>query len=141
MTKLLASLPLSPEAPFPKILSWIRPLFENNLGYFLYYSFGRFWLNIFISFLISGLLFLIFKIWKHYRGGFQDGGPILLFILMLISGFPGVLINVAIGFGFAILLFIVNYFKKKTVLNIEPVFIFSTLISLLFTNNILLYVL
>jgi hypothetical protein len=141
MTKMLVNLPISAETPFPKILWWARSLFENNLGYFLYYIWGRFWLNIFISFLTSGLIFLIFKTWKHYRGGFQEGGPLFLLILMLISGFPGILVNVSLGFIFAVILFFVNYLKKRTVLNIEPVFIFSTLISLLFTNIILLYVL
>lgn len=147
MTKMLVKLPLPPQAPLPNLLEWVRPFFENSFGYFLYYILGRVWLNIFISFLVSGVLYLIFKVWNRYRGSFLEEGPLLLLILMLISGFPGVLVSISLGFILAILLFgfhyLKSYIKKVPISNvvIEPVFFLSVLLSLLFTNIILSYVL
>ena len=141
MAKMLVRLPLPSQAPLPSLLEWVRPLFENSFGYFLYYILGRVWFNIFISFLVSGILYLIFKIWNHYRGGFIEQGPFLLLILMLISGFPGVLVSVSLGFILSLLFFVVSYIRGDKVIKIEPIFIFSTLLALLFTNVILSYVL
>lgn len=141
LTKLLLTLPVSPETPFPRLFLFIRPFFENSLGYFLYYVFGRVWLNIFLSFLISGALYLVFRVWNYYRVGFLKEGPLLLLILMLISGFPGVIVSVALGFTLSVLFFGVFYLRGIKTLTVEPIFIFSTILSLLFTNIILLNVL
>lgn len=141
MTRILLNLPLPPETPFPDIFNWIRPFFDNNYGYFLYYVLGRFWLNIFISFALSGLLYLIFKIWAKYKGGFQENGPMIILILMLISGYPNILVNITLGFIFSLAHLVISSLKGRKNVNIEPIFIFSTLISLLFTNIILKIVL
>lgn len=122
-------------SPLPKQVSffeWARPLFENHLGYFLFYIWGRFWLYIFISFLISGILYFLFRVWKSYRGSFTEQGPELLLVLMLISGYPGILILIPLGFIFSILLFGFYYFKGDKVVNIEPAFIVATLFALFF---------
>lgn len=145
VTKALINSPLPKEAP---LFSYLRPLFENHFGYFLYYILGRIWLNILISFLISCVLYFLFRIWKFYRGGFLEQGPEILLILMLIVGFPGVLFLIPIGFIFSILLFGFYYsktlFKRaspRAVLNlvIEPAFIFATFFTLVFTRLIMLY--
>lgn len=139
-TRSLVNLPLPKEVPMSYLFEWTRPLFQNHLGYFLYYILGRVWLNIFVSFLISGAVYLLFRVWNSYRGGFIEKGPELLLILMLISGFPDIMILIPLGFIFAILLFTFYYFKNghKNV-EIEPAFIFATLFALLFTNIILSY--
>lgn len=147
MTEALLNLPLPSQVPFPSFLEWLRPLFEHSHGYFWFYVWGRFWFNIFLLFLTGGVLYSIFRAWKHYRGGFSDEGPLLLLILMLISGWPGVLVSVTLGFILAVLLFgfhyLKSYIKKVPIQNvvIEPAFILSTLVALLFTNFILKYML
>lgn len=137
ITKALLNSPLPKEVPF---LEWARPLFSNHLGYFLFYIWGRFWIYILISFLISGILYFLFRFWKSYRGGFSEQGPELLLILMLIVGYPGVLVLIPLGFVFSILLFGFYYFKgnkEDKILNIEPAFIVATFFTLLFTSAIL----
>ena len=136
-TRTLLSLPLSKEAPLPFLLEWTRTFFEHHLGYFSYYVLGRTWLNILILFLISGALYFIFRVWKFYRAGFLEQGPEILLVLMLISGFPGVLVLIPLGFIFSILLFIFSYFKGDKIVNIEPVFILAAFFALLFTRTIL----
>ena len=137
VTRSLLDAPLSKQVPFPVYLEFIRPFFENHFGYFLFYILGRVWLNILISFLISGILYFLFRVWQFYRGGFLSQCPELLLFLMLISGFPGVLVSVPLGFVLSILLFGFSYLKGNKVVHIEPVFIFTTLFALLFTRMIL----
>ena len=130
VTKALLNLPLAKEVP---IFEWARPLFTNHLGYFSYYVWGRTWLDIFILFLISGGLYYIFKIWESRRGNFIEQGPEILLALMLISGYPGVLVLIPLGFVFAFLLYGFSYFKGKKVVIIEPVFILATFFALIYT--------
>ncbi len=132
----LVNLPLPKETPM-QYFEWIRPLFENHLGYFLYYSFGRFWLYILISFLISGALYYLFKLWESHYGNFTENGPELLLVLMLISGWPSILILIPLGFIFSILLSAVSYAMGKKVIKIEPAFIIATFITLIFGRIIL----
>ena len=135
VTKDLLNLPLTKETPL--MMEWTRSLFSNHLGYFLHYVLGRVWQNFFISFLISGLFYLLFKVWNFYRGGFLEQGPELLLILMLVSRFPNILVLVPVGFIFTILLLGFFYFKKgHTEVEIEPAFIFATLFTLIFANII-----
>lgn len=147
MMKFVLHSPITDAVPFASYLEWTKPLFSHNFGYFLYYIWGRFWFYTLISFVISGSLYVLFKIWESKRGGFSLDGPKLLLILMLISGWPGVLVSIALGFIFAVLLFgfyyLKMFIKKIPVLNIviEPAFIFSTLIALLFTKIIVMYML
>lgn len=138
ITKDLLTLPLPKTTPL--LMEWIRPLYEHHWGYFLHYVIGRVWTNILVSFLISGAFYLLFKFWNFYRGGFLEQGPELLLALMLVSGFPDVMVLVPLGFIFTILLFTFYYFKKgHKIVDIEPAFIFATLFALLFTNIILAY--
>ena len=141
MTRMLLNLSLPEQVPFPKFLEWARFLFKGSHGYFVFYVFGRIWLNIFISFFVSGFLYLIFKTWNHYKGSFSEKGPELLLVLMLISGFPGILVTIPLGFVLSIIAFAVSFTKGIKEIKIEPYFVFATLISLLFTNIILSYVL
>ena len=136
-TQSLLNSPLPPQVP---IWEWARPFFSHSLGYFAFYVLGRTWLNVLISFIISGVLYSLFKIWSNYRGNFIAQGPELLLVLMLISGYPGILILIPVGFILAILFFGFSYLEGKRgniILNIEPAFIFATLIVLLFSRIIL----
>lgn len=111
-----------------------------QLPYFLGYIWTNVWLDISISFFLSGLLYSVFKVWKYYRGGFIENGPELLLILMLISGFPKILVFIIIGFIFIILSFIFSYFfKHKKNLIIEPAFIVALFLTLLLGNIVVSY--
>ena len=124
------NLPLSKNTP---IFEWLRPLFENNLGYFLYYVWGRFWLYIILLLVLSIVFYFLIKLWKSWRGGFSDEGPKLILILMLISGWPGIILFIPLGFICSMFYSVFANIKggNKVVL-IEPVFIFTCLIALIF---------
>jgi hypothetical protein len=135
--KSLVTLPLSKETPLPYLMEWTRPIFEKDFGYFLYYVLGRFWLYIIISFIISGFLYFIFKTWKSQHGNFRDDGPQLLLILMLIVGWPGILVLIPLGFILSILYSFMFYFKGKREVDIEPAFVVASFITLIFGNIVI----
>lgn len=135
----LVNLPLSKETPFPYLLEWVRPLFEKDFGYFIYYVFGRFWFYIIVSFLISGILYFIFKIWKSNHGGFREDGPELILILMLIVGWPGIFIFIPLGFILSIILLILLKLKGKMTTEVEPAFILASVIVLIFGKILLTF--
>ena len=133
-TRLLVNSPLSKEVP---MYNFIRPLFENNLGYFLYYALGRFWFYIFILFIVSLVFYFFIRFWKSYRGNFSENSSELFLVLMLISGWPGIVIFIPLGFIVSIIISIVYYFFDKRTFKIEPVFIFVSLFALIFSKIIL----
>lgn len=139
VTRFLLTAPLPTQVPFPSYLEWTRPLFANHLGYFMFYVWGRVWLDIFILFTFSGLLYFVFKTWKFYRGGFLEKGPELMLVLMLISGWTSVLVSLSLGFIFAILWVGYSLFRGKKNVAVEPVFIFATFFALIFAKIILAY--
>lgn len=140
-TRALVTLPLPDGVPFPSYLEWTRVFFAGNHGYFIFYVFGRIWLNIIISLAISGFLYFLFRVWSHYKGSFMENGPELILVLTLISGFPNVLVTVVLGFVISIFLFAFKYFKGDRDVKIEPAFVVAAFLSLFFANVILSYVL
>ncbi|MBI5077801.1 MAG: hypothetical protein HZB11_00300 [Candidatus Yonathbacteria bacterium] len=143
LTKVFISAPLPQEAPLPVILEWSRSSFEQPLGYFTYYVFGRIWLNITILFIVSLLFYSILKLWSFYKGGFLPNGLEMILALLLVVGYPGVLILIPLGFILAIIWFGVIYFKNRTTVQppmyIEPAFLIATPIALFFAKTFLNY--
>lgn len=131
-TKMFVNLPLPKEVPMPIFLEWTRPLFAHSFGFFLYYILGRVWLNTLVLFLTSIALYFILKAWKSFRGNFLENGPELFFILMLIVGWPGVVIFIPIGFIVSLLFFSFYFFKGQNSVEIEPAFIVASFIVLVF---------
>jgi len=128
-TKMFVKLPLPSAVPIVSYLEWTRHLFfENHLGYFLYYAWGHFWLNIFISFILSSALYFIFKFWESKRGSFDEHGPELFLILSLISGWPGILAFISLGFIFVILFSAYSNFRGVKIVKIEPAFMLLALL-------------
>lgn len=142
-TQSLISAPLPPEAPLPAILEWSRSYFEQPLGYFSYYIFGRVWLNIIMLFVISGLLYSVLKLWSNYKGGFLPNGPEIILAMFLISGYPGILVLIPLGFILAIVWFIFTMIKNRNLgqqpMYIEPAFLIATPAVLFFSKTILSY--
>jgi len=137
ITKFLVHSPLSSVVPLPSYLEWLRPLLSYKGGYFTFYVLGRTWLYVFISYFISFVLYLIFRLWMNKRGGFNQDGPKLLLILMISTGWPGVLVLIPLGFVISIILFGLYYFKGQKTVEVEPAFIIASIISVVFGHLIL----
>lgn len=136
-TRVLLTSPLPAEAPLPGILEWTRAYFDQPLGYFAYYAFGRFFLNIFILFSVTALLYVVFKIWERHRGGFGEHGPEILFVLLLISGWPGMVVLIPFGFILALTSFVLPLVSTRSPLSLEQAFLIVTPLTLLFARPLL----
>ncbi len=137
-TRALLAAPLPPEAPLPAILEYVRHYFDGPLGYFAYYALGRFFLSVMVLFLVSGLFYAIIKFWNLRRKSFEAEGPEFLLLLMLIVGWPRVLVLIPLGFLTAILFSITNLmFFKKDKVSLLPAFLVATPIVLIGGNVIL----
>ena len=137
-TRMLLAAPLPLEVPLPWMLEYVRSYFEGPLGYFTYYAFGHFFFNILVLFLVTGFFYAIFKFWDLRKNSFQTKEPELLCVLMLISGWPGVVVLVPLGFVFAIIYSAGSLvFFKKDQTSLLPAFLFATPIALMGGETIL----
>jgi hypothetical protein len=137
-TRALLAAPLPIEAPIPVVLEFLRAYLSGPLGYFSYYAFGRFFLNILMLFAVTGAFYAAIKFWHNKRNNFGEQGPELLCVLMLISGWPGIVVWGPLGFAVAILFSIgALLFFKKTQTSLLPAFLFATPIALIASKPIL----
>lgn len=98
LTKYLLNSSLAPTLPVGaiKAMPW---LFDNRLGYFIFYSWGRFWLNLFLTLLIAFTFWWFLKLLKKHKERFFEGGEVELgFLTILISGWPNSLIFLVLAF-------------------------------------------
>lgn len=108
-TKILLSDVLTPAVQFPFLLQWLRPIFDNTYGYFAFYSFTKFFLSSFALFFITGLFALFFKAYASYRPAlFQRSDIAIIALTLLISGWPGAIVLVPLGFLLAVLIAILG---------------------------------
>jgi hypothetical protein len=100
LTKYLISLPLSSEVPLPAFLrNNLSFLLDSRWGYFLFYSWGRFWLNAALSIAVAFIFYAFLKALKKYNERFfYEGETELGFLLALIVGWPEITLFVPVTF-------------------------------------------
>ena len=106
LTKILARSPLG-DGVFPSVFDFV---FNSRLGYFLFYSYGRFWLSVFISIAAALVFYLFLRFLRKYRDRFfEEGEAELGFLTALIVGWPNFVIFVPMVF---ISVIIVSIFRR-----------------------------
>jgi hypothetical protein len=137
-TRTFLTAPLSPSLPVwaVRYIPWI---FSSQAGYFIFYSWGRFWFNALLAVGISFLwwLFLGFLRRRNERF-FEIGEPELGFLMALIVGWPGIVLFVPLVFAFVVL---VSLFRsavlKKPFTTLGWPFLLAALATLIFGNMLL----
>jgi hypothetical protein len=116
-------------------------LLLNERGYFLFYSYGRFWLNAFISIGAAFIFYIFLKsLQKHRERFFEAGGTELGFLSALIVGWPSFVIFLPLVFIFVILISISRrIFIKEIYTTLGWPFILATLAALIFGSKLLLF--
>ncbi len=138
LTRALLSAPLPAEAPLPAILEWMRPYFSHSLGYFFYYVFGRFFLNIIILFVVTGFFYAVLKFLFFSQKNYGTNDPEILCILMLVVGWPGIAVLIPLGFVLAIFFSIIALvFLKENQTSLTPAFLVATPITIIGAKTIL----
>ncbi|MCL5017148.1 MAG: hypothetical protein M1155_00580 [Patescibacteria group bacterium] len=111
-------------------------LFNNRFGYFLFYSWGRFWLEIVVSVIASVAFYLFLIFLKKYRERFfEEGETELGFLLSLMVGWSNFAVFLLLIFFFVV---IVSVFKnlvyKDPYTTLGAPFLLAGLIVLAFGN-------
>lgn len=114
VTSVLLETPLNEGVPLPGPVKDV--LSSTPLGYFIFYSFGRFWLNPIITIGVALLFWWILKLLQKYRQRFFNEGEVTLGLLTcLIVGWPNVVVFVPLTMLMMAALSIVRLlvFKKR----------------------------
>jgi hypothetical protein len=142
LTRDLLVQPLSKDVPLPSLLEWTRPILEKEGGYFKFYAFGHFFLSSIFLFLVTGLFVLVLKLRARYRPiNFAENDISAIAIAVLVSGWPGVIVLIPLGFLCAIIISLVSrvlYGTERVYL--PPAFLIASPIALAFTVPILKYI-
>lgn len=111
----------------------------QDLSYFLFYSFGRFWLNALLAVVAAFLFYLLLKRLNRHRSGlFKDGEMEAGFAAALLSGWPGFVVFAPLVFIVTIILSVIRSlaFKLKTTTLGLP-FLISAVIILLWGSKLI----
>ena len=110
----------------------------QDLSYFVFYSFGRFWLNAILAVGAAFVFYLFLKTLSRYRQGFfKDGEKEIGLISALLSGWPGVAVFIPLVFIITVVLAIIrlSIFKLRTTTLGLP-FLLSAVIILLWGSKL-----
>lgn len=107
LTKTLLALPA--DGNVPTFLSMIPRLTESSIGYFLVYSWGRFWLNPFLALgMALAFYFFLWVLKKRNARFFDEGETELGFFSALLAGWPGFAVFLPLVFVFVVLISLVR---------------------------------
>lgn len=114
-------------------LAWI---FDNRFGYFIFYSWGRFWLEIVVSLIAAGAFYLFLGFLKKHKERFFEEGEVELgFLLALVVSWSNFIVFLPLVFLSVIL---VSIFRKvvfkEMYTTLGAPFLLAALIVLLFGN-------
>lgn len=138
-TQILLSSPIDKAVPLPSIIDKFPWLRDYDLGYFLFYSWGRFWINVFIVAIASMVFWWFLKLLKKYNDRFFENGEVELgFLTALIVGWPNFVIFIPAVFVSVVLVSIFRkIFKGELYTTLGAPFIFAALIVLVFGERII----
>ena len=111
----------------------------QKFGYFLFYSYGRFWLNALISVAVAFVFYLFLKsLQKHQARFFEEGEAELGFLSALIVGWPNFVVFLSLVFILVILISIFRrVFLKQFYTTLGWPFILAAFASLVLGSNLI----
>lgn len=113
LSKLLLSSPLEEKVPAPQFIKDL-PVSKSHLGYFVFYSFGRFWINTILAVGMAFLFYLFLKSLRKRKDRFFEEGEIEFgFLNALIVGWPRFVIFIPLVFFSVVLVSLARLFLFK----------------------------
>ncbi len=105
--------PVSKAVPEP-LVGALSAVFNHPLGYFLFYSYGRFWLNAILSILVAWAFHKLLLALRKYNGRFFEEGEVELgYVMALIAGWPVFVVFLPLIFVFVVLVSIARLIIMK----------------------------
>ncbi len=139
-TKLLINSPLGSEVPLSNFLRGILgPVLDSNLGYFLFYSWGRFWIGALLSIFIAFCFYAFLRALRKYNDRFFYKGEIELGLLLaLVVGWPNFVVFVPLIFLAVVLVSIFRgiYFKEAYTTLGAPMLL-AALLTMIFGSSLI----
>lgn len=138
-TQILLTMPLSSEVELPVWLMPIQFVFDGKLGYFLFYSYGRFFVPSFISILAGFGLYWCLRLLRGFlRRGISNEELWLICFAALAVGWPRFIVFVPLLFVFLLLEAFANARKAESRIPMDRVVWLAAAATLLFGRDILL---
>jgi hypothetical protein len=137
ITRTLLKLPVDEKAMMS--FGFLAKLFSRDSGYYYFYVFARYWLVIFVSFVVAYLFYLLLKGLKRYKERFFIGGePEIGFALAFLVSWPDFVIFLPAIFFLIIpvAIFRLIFLKEKLTTMGWP-FIISALLSAILGYSLL----
>jgi hypothetical protein len=133
VTKVFLEQPLPKVVPLTPFLEWLRPAFEQQLGYFMFYVFGHFWVNIILVLGLAGAFAMLLKLRAYYRPtNFKEGEIAMITLALLVAGWPGIIVAVPLAFIFAIVSSIFSsVFFNVSRIHLAPAFLVAAPVALI----------
>ncbi len=138
-TQLLLNSPLSDKVPLPVGLDKLPFLFQNQLGYFLFYSYGRFWLNVLISIIVAiGFYFFLKSLRQYNKRFFIDGEVELGFLTALVAGWPHFVLFLPFCFAAIVIISVFRIlFMKEKYTTLGVPLILAAVVTLIFGDTLI----
>ncbi len=136
VSEVLLNSPLNSNVP-PSIVTKLFPtLFASDLGYFFYYVYGRFFINLFLAVGIAYAFWAFLRFLKKYKDRFFEAGETELGLLCaLIVGWPNFLVFIPIVFLSIIIVSILRgIFLKEAYTTMGWPFLLATFVCLIAGN-------
>ncbi len=133
LTKDLVVQPLSVHNAQTSLAAWIIKVFHIHAGYFVFYVYGRFWINALLGIGTAFIFLGVLAFLKKYRDRFFDDGELQLgLVAALAVGWPLIVGFVPLVFvGVVVVSFVrLIFFKEKYTTLGWPIF-FAAALSLL----------
>lgn len=134
LSKSLINSPLSDSVPLSNFIrNHFGTVLNSKWGYFLFYSWGRFWINVLLLFIVALCFYAILTTLKKYNERFfKEGETYLGLLLCLIVGWPNLVLFVPITFVFVVLvsIFRLLYYKEPYTTLGMPMLLASLVIML-----------
>lgn len=136
-TQILVNSPVGKDVPLRGDIPSF--FFNNQLGYFLFYSWGRFWLNLVIILAVSFLFYLFLKFLKRYKERFFRPYEVELGLLTaLIVGWPNFVIFIPLVFLFVVVVSLFRLiFLKEPYTTLGVPFILSAVVTLIWGSELI----
>lgn len=131
-TQAFLNSPLSESVPESFVTKLFPGLFQSNLGYFYFYAYGRFFLNVFLAVGIAFAFWAFLRTLKKYNERFFEEGETELGLLAaLIVGWPNFLVFIPIVFVSIVVVSIVRgIFFKEAYTTMGAPFLLATFLCL-----------
>ena len=138
-TNILLNSPVDKEALGP-ILNFFFPLFDHRHGYFAFYVFGRFWLEVLIIWGLATLFYCLLRLSSRHRMEFFEPGEIELGLLVaLIAGWPNFVIFIPLMLGLTLLFSMYRLLVlKQTATTLAWPLILAGALTLIFGGKLLI---